>query len=127
MTPAELRALLAKATPGPWRIDHADWDRDEKRVEVFAGADGKEIVEAAYEDDYYDGIFSVRLEMSKADAAFLVAAVNALGPLLDVAEAASMVEDVFEHVTDAHEIDCPCSQCTWQRELRKRLAKLGTK
>lgn len=78
MTDAELRALVAKATPGPWTCFYKS-KYDEWHVGVpMAGSSMKWGI-------FDDGI---RTDNPEADARLIVAAVNALPALLDRLEAA---------------------------------------
>jgi hypothetical protein len=101
-TSAELRGLLAKATPGPWEVDSEhdgdaeygggpDPDRGYANFIVFDGkghivcdtlnSDAKCIEEEPHSDE--DGYRSAWDGIGKANAALIVAAVNALPGLLD--------------------------------------------
>lgn len=73
MTADDLRAILAKRTPGPW-IRH--WQSLD--VHAMSG----------------DGVF---LRMENIDAA--VAAVNAIGPALDVVDAARAMQEAHDRDT----------------------------
>lgn len=88
MTPTELRALLEKATPGPW-------GHTAHEVEGDSPCGGEN---CPFEDDHGEGethgfvIASCDVDYEtdrENDAALIVAAVNALPALLDVCEAAS--------------------------------------
>ncbi len=72
---AELRRLLAMATPGPWRIEY-----DGDRYEFNAGAAGI--------GEVYD------TEGGREDAALIVALVNAAPRLIEMAERAAR-DDAF--------------------------------
>ena len=82
-TIAELRALLAKATPGPWQ--HYD--------EVFRSQFSRRRVTEIQRSDYkaiiawsgFDGLPDVTARKKNANAALIVAAVNALPDLLTAA------------------------------------------
>jgi hypothetical protein len=69
---ARLRELLAKANPGEWTV--SGWD-------LFHGTTRWEATE-----------FFANIDVAR-DAALIVAAVNALGPLLDVCEAAQRLDE----------------------------------
>lgn len=113
MTPADLRALLAKGSPRPLRLECCG---EHGRVTVPAhhcfgvrGADG------AY-------------AKSGHDMQLHVAAVNALPALLDVAEAANEADSCFEHAGNScHKW---CDRCKTGRasqfRLEAALAKLET-
>lgn len=73
---AELRSLLAAATPGPWR-----WYWSQNRA--FVESDTRTVVEVFDADPEVHGGIE-----HEADAALIVAAVNALPALIAVAEAA---------------------------------------
>ena len=69
-TTDRLRALLAEATPGPWQATEKRGKRD------------------GYVRSGDRTLADMRLRNGEADAALIVAAVNALPALLDVADAA---------------------------------------
>ena len=71
----ELRALLAKATPGPWEVDYLD--KNGQRVIR------QEHIEIA--TFWHHSVGSIEKEM-EANAALVVAMRNALPDLLDAAE-----------------------------------------
>jgi hypothetical protein len=90
MTPekiAELRRLLADATPGPWEIDDDGLDRG------IWGRSGSVVVATQIEDGQ--------------DAALIAAAVSALPELLDAAERAQMLDDAIRHALDT-------AGCRWE-------------
>jgi hypothetical protein len=112
-TLAQLRALLAAGTPGPWV---EDWEWRAHCYDYFVSREGKSVgagdCEVAHAPD-------------GKDAALIVAAVNSLGALLDVAEAA----EAYRHwVDDEPESDGPAwayeRNARWSR-LRAALAKGG--
>ena len=72
-----LRAALNKATPGPW----------ETRFEAESDGSGVWGIDGIVETGGYDGMFKGGID-NDADAALIVAAVNALPALLDIAQAA---------------------------------------
>lgn len=77
-TPSDLRALLAAATPGPWK----------------AGRNGPiAMVVSGYDPDRFPRQFRADCGISDADATLIAAAVNALGPLLDALDAAEAERD----------------------------------
>ena len=78
----ELRRLLAEATPGPWETD----EFDPGTVTVLQSSPKTEALCVA---DLADGA----TDRPDANAALIVAAVNALPALLRVAEAAAVVCD----------------------------------
>lgn len=74
----ELRGLLAKATPGPWSthlVDDTTIISPDREVGTTCDSSQTE------RDDGYN----IEYERMEADAAFIVAAVNALPALLDLA------------------------------------------
>jgi hypothetical protein len=91
---AELRALLAKATKGPWVEEREDgWMQEYPRNTAIrcewksadaSGAVGREIARMS-------GVHG----QTSADAALIVAAVNALPALLDVVEAAAVLDNAL--------------------------------
>lgn len=106
----ELRELRAKATQGRWAI----------------GEYGDEVV--CPDTDIPDAIRILCQRDGEENAPFIVAAVNALDALLDVAEAAR---------ADFPQIDCDCDAChygdsgsecrpriAWHKNLRSALAAL---
>jgi hypothetical protein len=109
---SRLRELLAKGTRGPWRIglegDNTGWPESS----VWSAED--------------DCVGECYRNASEADAALIVAAVNALPKLLDVVEAARKVED-YGHGEYCHAISgiwyeedqCSCGL----RELRAALSE----
>jgi len=72
---SELRRLLAEATPGPWEVGD---DR------VWGNADDVEPETLVY---------LIELASPTANSALIVAAFNALPALLDVVDAARVIED----------------------------------
>lgn len=81
-----LRELLGNATPGPWEwvghtLEQVKWS--ERWPEVLMV---KDLPEHTYPE-----LQSGELVVSEADAALIVAAVNALPALLDVAEAGMVI------------------------------------
>jgi hypothetical protein len=94
---AELRRLLAEATPGPWEA----FDEDGK-AGVAAPAVTKQFIEgpSCYADiaaleDWFDS--SRSREVTLANAALIVAAVNALPGLLDEVERLQKDNHALEH------------------------------
>ena len=85
----DLRALLAAATPGPWAVDHGDNDPPDQWefAPLVAGT------------PFCDWTRETEMGLSESDAALIVAAVNALPALLDVAAAAREMTDWFEDPT----------------------------
>jgi hypothetical protein len=75
-----LRALLAEATPGPWRA--RKWDAP-RMVEVHAATKPPVVPWSGFDDS------SRTKTEHDANATLIAAAVNALPALLDVAEAAA--------------------------------------
>lgn len=77
----ELEALREAATPGPWQYDPSEgdtvWDADEKWPSIIALA----------RDPYGH---------CEADAALIVAAVNALGPLVGALRAVEALAERYE-------------------------------
>lgn len=84
----ELRALLAKATPGPWEVDYLD--KNGQRVIR------QEHIEIA--TFWHHSVGSIEKEM-EANAALVVAMRNALPDLLDAAERA---EKNLQHAAIMH-------------------------
>lgn len=78
---ANLRCLLAAATPGPWR-----WYWSQNRA--FIESDTHTVVEVFDADPEVHGGIE-----HEADAALIAAAVNALPHLIAVAEAAQRLKD----------------------------------
>ena len=80
---AELRRLLAEATPGPWlTADHQVDDSNVPRTIVRLSDDGGVLVDVGL-NEIADCDFG---ENTKADVRLIAAAVNSLGPLLDELE-----------------------------------------
>lgn len=76
----QLREMLAKASPRQWRdIPNPSWNRANHQVRI--------------DDGYSYGCFGEIAHASPENAAIIVAAINALPALLDVAEAAQSVQD----------------------------------
>jgi hypothetical protein len=94
-TTKRLRALLAEATPGPWRF--GDAHPDELVVADSMTLAGATTVVCYGEPD----------DEGKADAALIAAAVNALPALLDVAEAA---RDYLAHDRDTNALAAALAQ-----------------
>jgi len=93
MTTDDLRALLAKATPGPW-----EWRR-EKLISV-----GDSTTVINYAD--YEGMWFVSYEgRNDANKEILIAAVNALPGLLDRLEAAEADAVVWRHIAQERYAD----------------------
>jgi len=99
MTTEELRRLLQAATPGPWQAEFASSHVGGKSeiTEWFVRRDGDDVAIAADIIDPHDD------QPSKANAALIAAAVNALPALLAVAEAA-------EHWRNAYESNDPSNE-----------------
>ena len=101
-----LRTLLVEATPGPWHDLPHDWP-------------GKAIPILTH-DAAHTVAMAFNREHTKSDAALIVAAVNALPALLDVAEAARRVQrewDTFGPTGDSPTLAA-------HRALRSALARL---
>lgn len=80
-----LRALLGEATPGPWQVNDAGIETVERNA---IGSKASRQMAAAYPIDLaWEG------SAKAADLALIVAAVNALPLLLDIAEAAQRLSD----------------------------------
>ena len=103
-TIAELRRLLAEATPGPWLADYSG-----------------DVLPAAYADDELGCTILIAGESlratrqrQEADVAVVTAAVNALPALLDVAEAArAMDRDFPDHTCNVdllYGVPCTCDR-----------------
>ena len=93
-TTDQLRALLAEATPGPWTESGRDVDHDRF---VAEGKNPGDVAGLGCEiegppDGWLRGQFH-----RHADAALIVAAVNALPALFDVVEAAAETLPVLEY------------------------------
>lgn len=100
MTLPELRALLSRATPGPWRTQ-----------ECSAGG------LILLRDCRYQTHLQV---VPEADAALIAAAVNALPALLDAVEAAQRLLDDVKQRHPGEELRCPYMQA-----LDAAVARLG--
>lgn len=81
---AELRRLLGKATPGPWRIRRVETPGD--GPDSFAELIDTEARAVVRHPAH--GARGANWAPEEADTALIVAAVNSLGPLLDELEAA---------------------------------------
>jgi hypothetical protein len=103
-----LRELLAKATPGPWREHGRDVDHDKF---VAEGSNPGDIcgIEGPPEA-WLRGQFQ-----NHADAALIVALVNAAGPLLDIADA---MREWHPMVHDGFQTLCP-DDCSWRAALAR--------
>ncbi len=77
MTRAELRKLLTEATPGPFVAEFVDNQCVRERYEIVGPVNRK--LGGKYQTVLAEAF-------TEADATFIVAAVNALGPLLDLVE-----------------------------------------
>jgi hypothetical protein len=90
-----LRALLAEATPGPWRHGPLFWEAWATDADGAMTVRVAEVPHGGYdpESDRMRGVFvDPGIDRSREpDAALIAAAVNALPALLDVAEAARLV------------------------------------
>lgn len=98
---AELRRLLAEATPGPWRVAHVPDDRDpaEYLAELLSYGSGRCWGLAVPIDDATDINDEAKFPSitgngptSEQNARLIAAAVNALPALLDRLEAAESAE-----------------------------------
>jgi hypothetical protein len=122
-TLTELRALLAKATPGPW-TDPWTQPTDGRRgpdaaPDGITGPDGKLVLGA----NWYDGpIF----HGSPENCAALVALRNSAPALLDVVEAAAValryLDEVGDPLLDSGMPESGCDSVTSQ--LRSALSRL---
>ena len=102
-----LRAALYKATPGPW----------ETRFEAESDGSGVWGIDGIVETGGYDGMFKGGID-NDADAALIVAAVNALPALLDIAQAAQAFLEVNSVIGGGRQVE-PAYQA-----LREALAAL---
>lgn len=97
-----LRELLAKATPGPWREGYG------RGIVTGGGPHPREILSAENSDD--PDWPDAQLVIWEADVCLIVAAVNALRPLLKIAEQreramarAEKWEQLADRLVDEHE------------------------
>lgn len=105
MTIPELRALLSRATPGPWHTIMVLIRCEESCGSV---GDGKTVAETRTGPAMLD------------DAALIAAAVNALPALLDAVEAAQRLLDDVKQRHPGEELRCPYTQA-----LDAAVARLG--
>ena len=91
----QLRDLLDKATSGPWRKSHMEWD--ESGYVIIAG--GRDRIKV----NWNGGTWRKQCE---ADAELIATAINALPALLAIAEAAELACDDGPFVFD----DCPMAR-----------------
>lgn len=125
---AELRELLAKATPGPWDEDDGNiFSRplsNERHAIIMRRIQGEDIPHPDGDEPmgYVASTGQVQPNFEN-DAALIPAAVNALPALLDVAAAAEKLVDAYQRALEAK---APfTSAALIAHDLRSALAKLG--
>lgn len=97
-TTDDLRELLKKAIPGPWRKE-GTWAIGGRSVTFYGGPENEVVMDIAYEDEE-------SASMENIDLA--IAAVNALPVLLDEIERTRQVMDAFEAEEKAGRYSCEC-------------------
>ena len=110
-----LRALLAGATPGPWRA--RKWPSP-RMVEVLATTKPPIVPWSGFDDS------DRTLKEHDANAVLIAAAVNALPALLDVAEAARALAAVHEALHRRGDPEWKGWECDERNALCAALARL---
>ncbi len=129
MTVAEMRKLLEGATPRPWRAGRPD-------MQSFDGVTGEPFTNLYWDDPDEKMHLGHKLPGhlakcvskygDKPDAALIVAAVNHLGLLLDVADAAQELADAAEIAASSVGLNINLGRATKaKRALDAALAKLA--
>ena len=109
------RALLAEATPGPWRA--RKWPSP-RMVEVLATTKPPIVPWSGFDDS------DRTLKEHDANAVLIAAAVNALPALLDVAEAARALAAVHEALHRRGDPEWKGWECDERNALCAALARL---
>lgn len=104
---AEMRALLAKATPGTLRVTRYVDAGGGRHIELLGPPTSIEAIRVSCPTAVgRDGVRSITAKQRDAVAALIVTAINALPELLDVVEAATRIYDdrAYDEAGDACDV-----------------------
>lgn len=101
---AELRELLAKAEPGPWRVTGYDFGAGEGGTAgwVFGNCENELVVGMTFDDGPQASPAVPRLEQAPANAKLIVGLLNAAPALLEATERAKCYETALRMLVDAY-------------------------
>lgn len=105
----KLRELLGRATPGEWRSD-IDTYGDPGDITLWAEGENY-VVNIGHAGDHVENGCVIAFDGSKANAALIAAAVNALPALLDEVERLRLDAERYRYLMERSDSPAICEYC----------------